>query len=105
LGAEFALELGGSQRFSMRDRIVAHTWMGHANAAGYARLVFESAEGLGHAEAGEYLLIYRRDTQWAHWGVGCRRDSYEVWQAKRGTTLGLFARLQDALDEILKQPV
>ncbi len=93
-----------SHLFSVRDRILAHSWISDASSKGYGKLVFAHADGPSHAEPGEYLLVYRRDVAWAQWGIGCRQDGYTLWHATRGTTMGFFARLQLAFDAILAQP-
>jgi hypothetical protein len=98
-------EIGECHRFSVRDRILAHRWVTEASSSGYGRLVFASAEGPSQPEPCEYLLIYRRDVPWAQWGVACRHAGYEVWHTTRGTTLGVFGSLKEALDQVLAQPV
>ncbi|MDR3525164.1 MAG: hypothetical protein P4L66_13800 [Acetobacteraceae bacterium] len=84
----------------MRDRVTVHDWMIRV-AATYGRVLVERAEGLGHAEPGEYLLIYRRDSVWASWGIGCGIDGYVLWESIRGATVGIFPTLHTALAEII----
>jgi len=89
-----------SRRFSVADRLVVHEWMMAAITV-YGRSVLERAEGLGHADPGEYLLIYRRDNVWASWGIGCGIDGYLLWESIRGATVGIFPALRAALAEII----
>jgi hypothetical protein len=87
--------------FSVRDRIQAHRWIMIAGVSGYGKVVFERSEETDCSDPCEYLLIYRRDTPWAQWGVACRLDGYEVWHATRGSTIGVFPDLSEALNQIL----
>jgi len=91
-----------ARRFSLRDRVTVHDWM--LRVAGiYGRMLVERADGLGHAEPGDYLLIYRRDSAWASWGIGCGIDGYLLWETIRGATVGIFPTLHTALAEIIAQ--
>ena len=63
--------------------------------------MFERSEEAESGDPCEYMLIYRRDIPWAHWGIACRLSGYEVWHATRGTTLGIFAHLTEALNHLL----
>ena len=65
---------------------------------------FASDDDSTAVEPCEYMLIYRRDIQWAQWGIACGRDGYEVWHATRGTTLGVYPQLAEAFEQILAQP-
>jgi hypothetical protein len=90
------------RRFSVRDRMEVAAWRLDAAEAGYGRVVVDHASGVDDDERGEYLLIYERDNDWARWGIGCRADGYLLWDAIRGTTIGVYPALRQALAEVLQ---
>jgi hypothetical protein len=87
-------------RFSIIDRLTAHGWAQAGGELGYTRLAFEPAAEIDGASHGEYLLIYPRDSAWSAWGIGCDTEGFTLWHAPRGTTIGRFRTMQDALDRI-----
>jgi hypothetical protein len=91
---------GGANRFSIVDRMTAHSWAESAHELGYSRLVFEPAAHIDGAPEGEFLLIYARDCAWSTWGVGCDEDGLTLWHAPRGKTIGRFRTMHEALEQI-----
>ncbi len=87
-------------RFSMRDRITALDWACSDQSVGHSRLVFEAAEDIGDSETGEFLLVYADGAAWASWGIGCGALGMTLWHSARGTTIGRFDTLSEALDRI-----
>lgn len=87
-------------RFSTRDRITALDWAQAAQRLGYTRVVFEAAEDLGETNTGEFLLVYAEGAPWASWGIGCGDEGMTLWHSARGTTIGRFATLAEALGRI-----
>ena len=92
-------------RFSIRDRIVALDWAEQALSLGLTRLTFEAAADLGGEEIdgdepGEFILIYAGGAAWASWGIGCGADGMTLWHSPRGKTIGRFATLREALDQV-----
>lgn len=87
-------------RFSIVDRMAAHSWTESARQLGYTKLVFEPAAQIDGAPSGEFLLVYARDCAWSSWGVGCDSDGLTLWHSPRGKTIGRFRCMQDALDKI-----
>lgn len=89
-----------THRFSIIDRMAAHRWAEAGDELGYTRLAFEQAAEIDGAPGGEFLLIYPRDSAWSAWGIGCVAEGFTLWHAPRGTTIGRFQTIQDALDRI-----
>lgn len=89
-----------AHRFSIVDRMTAHSWAKSAHCLGYTKLVFEPAAQIDGAPSGEFLLIYARDRAWSSWGVGCDADGLTLWHAPRGKTIGRFRNMHDALNQI-----
>lgn len=86
--------------FSIVDRMTAHSWTESAQQLGYTRLIFETAIPTEGSPGGEFLLVYARDCAWSSWGIGCDSDGFILWHAPRGTTIGRFRSMRDALDKI-----
>ncbi len=89
-----------THRFSIIDRMTAHRWAESGRELGYTRLAFEPAAEIDGALGGEFLLIYPRDSAWSAWGIGCDAEGFTLWHAPRGTTIGRFQHMQDALARI-----
>ena len=87
-------------RFTMRDRITVLDWAASAQCLGLTRVVFEAAEDLGDSETGEFLLIYPAGGAWASWGIACGERGLTLWHSARGTTIGLFDTMGEALNRI-----
>lgn len=94
------LRLKRVHRFSMRDRITAHEWSKSAEILGYSKVLFELADEGHDIEAGEFLSIYAAGEPWASWGIGCVPTGMMLWHSARGTTIGQFDTLRDALAQI-----
>jgi hypothetical protein len=90
-----------ANRLSVRDRIEALRWADLARAFGYTRVVLESCAEALDPELGDFLMVYRRDASWAAWGVGCVEDGFMLWRPETGATVGFFATLRAALENIL----
>jgi hypothetical protein len=88
-------------RLSMRERIEAMRWAEMARGFGYTRVVLESCVEALEPDLGDYVMVYRRDASWASWGVGCVDDGFMLWRPETGVTVGLFATLRAALENIL----
>ncbi len=99
MSAKRALTDATTHRFSIIDRMTAHRWAESGRNLGYTRLVFEDAAEID-GRHGEYLLIYPRDSAWSAWGIGCDGDGFTLWHTPRGTTIGRFITLRDALGRI-----
>jgi hypothetical protein len=89
-----------TNRFSIVDRMTAHSWAESAQTLGYTRLVFEPAAQIDGLPSGEFLLIYAQDCAWSTWGVGCDEDGLTLWHAPRGKTIGRFSTMHEALEQI-----
>jgi hypothetical protein len=89
-----------ANRFSIVDRMTAHSWTESAHQLGYTKLVFEPAAQIDGAPTGEFLLIYSHGCAWSSWGIGCDSDGLTLWHAPRGKTIGRFRSMHDALDKI-----
>jgi hypothetical protein len=89
-----------ANRFSMKDRMTAYSWAEDARSLGYSRLVFEPAAEIDGVQAGEFLLIYGQNASWSAWGVGCDTDGLTLWHSPRGTTIGRFQSMHEALSRI-----
>ena len=93
-----------ANRLTMRDRIEALRWAETARAFGYTRVVLDTSAAPREPDLGDFLLVYRRDAHWAAWGVGCVEDGFMLWCPATGATIGRFATLRAALEELLASP-
>jgi len=90
-----------ANRFSTRDRIEALRWAEVARASGYTRVVLDTCAEALEPELGDFLLVYRRNANWASWGVGCVEAGFMLWSPATGATVGRFSTLAEALEKIL----
>jgi hypothetical protein len=90
-----------ANRFSMRDRIEALRWAEAARASGYTRVVLDTCAEALEPDLGDFMLVYRRDSNWASWGVGCVAEGFMLWSPATGVTVGGFSTLAAALEKIL----
>ncbi len=90
-----------ANRLTARDRIELLHWEQQAHAHGFTRLELDTSAPDGEAELGDFVSIYRGDSGWASWGVGCCRGGFTVWRPATGETVGWYPVLHQALASIL----
>ncbi len=97
----FRLQPLAANRLTARDRIEMLQWEQEAYAHGFTRLELDTSAPDGCSELGDFVSLYRGDSGWASWGVGCCRGGFTVWRPATGETVGWYPQLRQALASTL----
>ncbi len=87
-------------RLTAQDRIDALIWESSANLVSCGRMIIHHRQHTDDPEIGDFISIYKQDSNWATWGVARRGRVVSLWRCATGADLGEFATVREALASI-----
>jgi len=87
-------------RLTAQDRIDALVWESMADIASCGRMIIHHRQHDDDPEIGDFISIYRQDSNWATWGVARRGHVVSLWRCATGADAGEFATVREALATI-----
>jgi hypothetical protein len=85
------------------DRQEIRSWHEYILNAGFDRLTIHEREPGDHAEVGNFLALHRTGEAWAHYLFARRGSAVNAWCGVKGTDIGAFPTMRDALTAVLPQ--
>jgi len=87
-------------RLTAQDRIDALIWESTADTINCGRMIIHHRQHNDDPEIGDFISIYKQNSNWATWGVARRGRVVSLWQCATGADLGEFETMREALASI-----
>ncbi len=93
----FPMSAPRGARFSSQDRKEFLRWQIGRARLRRLRTVIHDAGSVGDVPDCEFAQVYKPAAQWASWGLARVGTGILVWECARGTDLGVFGSIGEAI--------